>query len=151
MGTSLTDVNDMFLTMVKDYKLDKLYNSNVLNFNTRLEGFLIQAIDEFEDICTQSLIYDIATQEFSETLTTRHKIILAKIMKKCWFTQEVNDTMDMKNFIQDHDFKIYSPAENLKEKNNLLKGMEEEISQVLLDYEYANNDWGNWRNQLFDE
>ena len=150
MTTSLVDVADLFLTLVDDYRLNALYAQSVTNFNTYLEGFLLYAIEDFSGICTQDLVYDEATQEFSVDLTRKHKLILAQIMSKYWLHKEVHNILQMNNFIQDHDFKSHSAAQNLREKQNLLKGKEEEINQIIQDYEYSNNlTWQNWENQDF--
>jgi hypothetical protein len=133
---------------VDDYNLDALYAQSAPNFYTYLEGFLIQAIDDF-DICTQALVYDEETQEFSVTLTNKNKLILANIMVKCWLEKEVNNILQMRNHIQDHDFKTFSAAANLKEKKDLLRGKEEEIDLQLSRYEYDANDWDGWEIQDF--
>ncbi len=151
MTTSLIDINDLFLTLIDDYRLNKLYEQSVSNFNTHLEGWLLFAIEDFSGICTQELVYDESTQEFSVTLTRKHKLILAQIMVKYWLHKEVFNILQMDNFIQDRDYKAHSAAQNLREKQAALAGKEEEISQLLLDYEMSNNDWDNWKNQLFDE
>jgi hypothetical protein len=151
LTTSLIDINDLFLTLIDDYRLNKLFEQSVSNFNTHLEGWLLFAIEDFSGICTQELVYDESTQEFSVTLTRKHKLILAQIMVKYWLHKEVFNILQMNNLIQDRDFKAHSAAQNLREKQAALAGKEEEISQLLLDYEMSNNDWDNWKNQLFDE
>ena len=151
MTTSLIDINDLFLTLIDDYRLNKLYEQSVSNFNTHLEGWLLFAIEDFSGLCTQELVYSESTQEFSVDLTRKHKLILAQIMVKYWLHKEVFNILQMDNFIQDRDYKAHSAAQNLREKQAALAGKEEEISQLLLDYEMSNNDWDNWKNQLFDE
>ena len=151
MTTSLIDINDLFLTLIDDYRLNKLFEQSVSNFNTHLEGWLLFAIEDFSGICTQELVYDESTQEFSVILTRKHKLILAQIMVKYWLHKEVFNVLQMNNMIQDRDFKTFSAAQNLREKQAALAGKEEEISQLLLEYEMSNNDWDNWKNQLFDE
>ena len=151
MTTSLIDINDLFLTLIDDYRLNKLYEQSVSNFNTHLEGWLLFAIEDFSGICTQELVYDESTQEFSVILTRKHKLILAQIMVKYWLHKEVFNVLQMNNMIQDRDFKTFSASQNLREKQAALAGKEEEISQLLLEYEMSNNDWDNWKNQLFDE
>ena len=151
MATSLVDINDLFLTLIDDYRLNKLYEESIPNFNIHLEGWLLFAIEDFSGLCTQELVYDESTQEFSVDLTRKHKLILAQIMIKYWLHKEVYNVLQMDNFIQDHDFKTFSAAQNLREKQAALNSKEEEISQLLNEYGYTNNDWDNWKNQLFDE
>jgi len=38
---------------------------------------------------------------------------------------------------------------NLKERSEVLNRKKEAISQLLIDYEYANNDWDSWDDQLY--
>jgi hypothetical protein len=151
MATSLVDIADLFLTQINDYSLNTLYEQSILNFNTLMEGWLVFAIADFEDLCTQELDYDETTQEFSVDLTRKNKIILAQIMTKYWLHKEVFNVLQMKNFLQDHDYKTHSAAQSFREKQAALNGKEEEISQLLQDYAYANNNWDSWKNQLFDE
>ena len=83
MTTDVSEVNDLFLTLIEDYRINLLYQtsgSSVLN--TYLEGWLLYSINDFENICTQSLAYDTNTQQFAEILTRENILILAQIMSK---------------------------------------------------------------------
>ena len=150
MATSLIDICDLFLSKIDDYRLNALYQQDVTAFNTYLEVFLISAINDFS-ICTQDLTtYSKSSQEFSITLTDQHKLILAELMKKHWLKKEVFNVLQMNNFVLDRDFKTHSAAQNLKEKRALLNSVEEDTSQMIQDYAYANNSWENWKDQDFD-
>ena len=62
----------------------------------------------------------------------------------------VQDILQIQNNIQDHDFKTYSQAQNLKEKRDYLNNKKEEVSQLLIDYAYKHNpQWANWNLQNF--
>lgn len=150
MGTSSTAINDLFTMLVNDYRLDALYQtSGSAVFTTYLEGWLLFSIAEFSAYCTQNLSYDTSTQMFAEDLTQEHQIILARIMTKYWLQKLVQDVLQMNNNIQDHDFKTYSQAQNLREKREFLAQKEEEIALMLEEYGYRNNDWNNWNLQIF--
>ena len=58
-----------------------------------------------------------------------------------WLTKEVNDILNMKNFLQDTDFKTFSSAQNLKEKRELLTTMKEMVDKQIVQYSYNNFDW----------
>jgi hypothetical protein len=150
MTRDVSEVNDLFLTLIEDYRINLLYQtsgSSVLN--TYLEGWLLYSINDFENICTQSLAYDTNTQQFAEILTRENILILAQIMSKYWLTKLVQDVLQMQNSIQDHDYKTFSQAQNLKEKRDYLNNKKEEISQILQDYAYKYNGWSEWNIQVF--
>lgn len=154
MGTLSSEVNDLFMTLIRDYRLDAIYNtSGSFVFNTYLEPWLLFSIRDF-NCCDQSLAYTIsgsATEGyFTETLNTENKLMLARLMMKFWMEKTVQDVLQMQNFVTDRDFKTYSAAQNLKSKQDYLNSLKEELSQDLVDYAYQRNNWTNWKNQLFD-
>jgi len=149
MGTQASEVNDLFLMLVDDYRLTVLYQTSGSSvFTTYLEGWLLYGIEEF-DICTQDLTYSTTTHEFTETLTRENILILAQLMTKYWLQKIVQNVLQMNNNIQDHDFKTYSQAQNLKEKRALLAQKIEEIDLILSNYGYKHNDWESWNLQIF--
>ena len=44
---------------------------------------------------------------------------------------------------------VKKPSDVIKAKQDYLSAKKEEISQLLVDYDYKNNDWASWRNQTF--
>ena len=148
-GTSYTEINDLFMQQITDYRLIDLYNSDVTNstdnLNTYLLGFMLLAIPEFQ-ICTQdlSLRDDVTLMSFTETLTDINKKILSKLMVKEWLQKEVKDILQMRLHVQDVDFKTYAESNNLTAKQNMLTMFREECSQDLVSYGYAVNDWTSW-------
>ena len=154
MSTLSSEVNDLFLTRIKDYRIDAIFNnSDALAFNTYLEPWLLDAIDEF-DICDQDLSYAVSTDSvegyFVETLNMSNKIMLSKLMVKYWMAKTINDILQMQNFVTDKDFKTFSSANNLKAKQEYFESKKEELSQELMDYAYKRNAWTDWKNQVFD-
>jgi len=153
MATSATEVFDLFLSLVSDYRLDSLYaTSGSVALGNYVEPWLLFSISEFEDICDQSLTYDSTSgsQMFTETLNQKNINVLSQIMVRYWLTKTVQDILQMNNLIQDHDFSTFSAAQNLREKREYLNMKREEISQLLQDYAYHRNSWSSWKNQIFD-
>ena len=153
MATLESDVFDIFMMLQTDYRLTSIYqNSGSAALNTYLESWLMLSIDDF-DICTQSLAFTPTSGSvegyFSEDLTQKHKNILAQLITKYWMQKEVQDILNMSNVIQDHDFKQYSQAQNLKAKMDYYNSKKEELSQLLQDYAYKNNSWSNWRSGIY--
>lgn len=145
LATPFTDIYDLFLIVIKDYTLDNLYNINVENFETKLQGFLILAIAEFDSCKTDISVYDTTTGEFTNTLSLKEQTILSKFMVIKWFEREVQNVTQFNNLLTSGDFKMYSQAQNLKEKSAYLDKLKEEISQDLTRYELKSVvDWDAW-------
>lgn len=146
-GTEFSEIYDLFMMLQTDYRLTALYTSSQANFETYLEPWLLFSIVEF-DVCGQSLAYSSTT--FTETLTLENKTILSQIMIKYWLMQEIQNILQMDNLIQDHDFKVFAQANNLKSKQDYYNIKCEEISKILTSYGYKYNSWAEWKDQNFD-
>lgn len=150
MATPYTDVYDLFMQQIKDYVLDELYASSEINFNTFLQGFLVLAINEFDSMCDQDLSdRNDTTGAFNFDLLERNQVILSRAMVKFWLEKEVQDVLQMKWNLQDRDFKHYSEAQNLKEKNDFLTNVTERVAQMYVDYQFEDVNWTNWGNGEF--
>ena len=149
-GTSFSCIFDDFTLLINDYKLINLYQSSEVDFEEYLTGWLLYAIQDF-GICDQSLTYTNteSTKAFTETLTDKNKLLLARIMVKYWLNKEVQDVTQMSLHIQDHDYKFYSEAQNLTAKSNHLNMVKEDISQALVEYNLKSNDWADWYAGVF--
>jgi hypothetical protein len=155
MATNSSEIYDLFLSRVNDYRLVSIFQSSgSMVLGSYLEPWILDSISEFSPVCTQSLAFTTTSGSvegfFTETLTTEHMLILSRILVKYWMNKSVNDVLQFSNSLQDSDFKTFSQAQNLKSKQDYLNNIKEEISQILIDYGYKNNDWLNWRNQNFD-
>lgn len=152
MGTALSDVADLFMTKVSDYRLDTIFStSGSQGLNNYVEPWLLSAILEF-DICTPPLVY-VPTSgsiegEFGDDLTLENKMILAELMVKFWLQKSIQDILQMNNNISDHDFKMFSQAQNLQSKKDYFNMVRESCSQMLINYEYKYNDWAGWKAQF---
>jgi len=149
MGTSLSEVYDLFMQTVTDYKLIELFNSSPEDFENYLEAWLIYAIRDF-GVCDQVLTYDSTSKTFTLDLTLENKAMLATLMMKYWLQKTVNDITQFNLHITDRDFKMASEAQNLREKATYLNIVKEDCSQLLQDYGYKRNPWSEWYNQEYE-
>lgn len=145
MSTPYSDIYELFLASINDYKIDNLYNQDELDGGSRAETymkpFLIKAIPNFTN-CEQNLeSRSDTTATFSITLNTDEKVILSNLMCVEWLTQEVNDIRQMKLRLTDDAFKSYAEANNMKEKANLLSIMEERADKQISRYTQKNLDF----------
>jgi hypothetical protein len=155
MPTTTSDICDLFLSRIEDFRINAVYaTSGSMGLTIYLEPYLIDSIVEFE-ICNQDLTYTPTTEDtdgyFAVDLNLKNKKILSSIMIKSWLSKTINSLNQMQNIISDHDFKqSFSPAQNLTAKKDYLNTVKEEISQLLVDYSFANNDWTSWNAQIFN-
>ncbi len=144
--TPFSDIYDLFLVMVTDYKLDRLYDQSQDDFLTYLKGFLIPAITKFTN-CKQKLSYgtDIdGIDNFDNNLTDSEKNIIAELMSIQWLNKEINNVTQYNLHLNDTDFKHYAEANNLKEKVAHRDGLREIYNQDMVDYGMNNINWDAW-------
>lgn len=141
MSTPYSDIFNLFLTSIQDYRINKLYNQSVEQMENYLMPFLIKAITNFRKCKTDLEDRDDTNKVFNQTLSTDEKVILSNLMIFEWLTKEVNDILQMRLYLQDTDFKTYSQANNLREKRELLTTMKEMVDKQIVQYSYNNFDW----------
>jgi hypothetical protein len=148
MGTSLSEVYDVFMMTITDYRLTDLFNSSQPDFENYLQAWLKFAISDFT-VCDQSLTFDNITNEFLVDLTDENKIMLSKLMTRYWLQKSVNDVTQFNLHVTDRDFKVASESQNLREKVAYLNVVKEDCSQKLQDYGFRKVPWEDWFNQEY--
>ena len=139
MATSFDSIKDLALIIIRDYKLDKLYEKSADNFQKYTDGMLIKSIPKFVE-CLQPLDYDMETREFANELTLKEQSILADWFVYTWLESNVNDVTQFNLHLTNTDFKHYAEANNLDAKSEYLDRMREKIKQDSLDYQNENID-----------
>lgn len=139
MATDYSDVYDLFLQRVKDWKLDALYTSNPNTFEIYLQGFLVLSIPLFYE-CDQSLERNDTTKQFTEDLSDANKEILSLFMVLKWFEKETQNITQFTMALQDKDFKRYAESNNLRSKEEWMIFIEEQKDQRILEYSWNNPD-----------
>jgi hypothetical protein len=151
LSTTLSDISDLFMTKISDYRLNTIYQTSGSEaLNRYVEPWLMESIIEF-NVCVPPLAYTPTSGSiegyFSDDLSFENKFMLSELMTLHWFQKVIQDILQINNNISDHDFKTFSQAQNLTAKQNYYNMKREQISQRLIEYEYARNDWANWKNQ----
>jgi len=147
-NTHVSEVYDLFMQTVSDYKLVNLLETSEPDFENYLQSWLEFSIVDFS-VCDQSLEFDNTTKLFPVVLSRANKVVLATLMMKYWMQKSVNDITQFSLHITDRDFKVASEAQNLREKTAHLNIIKEQCSQLLNDYSYKRVDWDSWCNQSF--
>lgn len=148
--TPYSEIYDLFLTTVSDYKIDELYDTGTEYFESYLKGFLIKAIPNFSN-CVQDLdsIAPSTPLSFAVTLTSLEKGILSDLMTCEWFMKEINDVTQFNLTLSDTDFKHFSEAQNLREKQEKSDRMREMAEQKMTIYGLKNIPWADWNAGLY--
>lgn len=142
--TTFEEIYDLFLISIQDYKLDKLYSNSEEDFKTFLQGFLIKAISNFDN-CTKDIqSYDLTNQSFYVELDLKEKIILSNLMTIEWLLREIQNINNINLHLNDTDFKMYSEAQNLKEKKEYYSVLREIVNQDMSNYSLKNISWSDW-------
>lgn len=135
MATNFDAVIDIGLTLVDDYKLVKLHNQSVQQFNGYVDGFLIAAIPNFVQ-CRTDLSYDANTRQFNADLSSLEISILADLWAMQWFKRETQVNTEISLGINiNGGVNRHSEAQNLKEKSVHLDKMREKVRQKITEYQ----------------
>lgn len=148
MGTPFEDIYDRFLRKITDYRLDNLARIDIEALELLLRGYLTNSIDLF-DGCLNDLSYEEIKEEdesgniiskicFVNELDGKEQSILAEILLYCWMEKEVNDIRQMQLHLQTRDFKLYSEANNFKQKNEYLDKIKEKYNHETGEYQWQN-------------
>lgn len=135
--TSFDSIEDLALIVIRDYKIDSLAQSDPTAFQTYLDGFLISAIPNFTASLTD-LSYDLTTRQLSADLTNLQQKILACLLNVEWMTAETQNITQFNLHLQNKEYKVYSEAENLKQKVDCLDKMREKAQQLATEYQLLN-------------
>lgn len=146
MTTSFSEIYDLSMVTIRDYKIDQLYNPDDLtNYENFMQGFLKKAIPKFTN-CAKSLetIADFTTNQFTQTLTLTEQVIISNLLIIEWMNSKILDVNQLQLHLNDADFKHYAESQNLKAKIDAREILRETISQDMVDYGIKNIPWTEW-------
>ena len=110
MSTSLDTVFGKFLSQIDDIELGLIDNSDLEYF---LLGLLENAIVEFKE-CKKDLTINIEEGCIEADLTMEEIYILSLSMKLFWLSPKIHREENLRQIMQDRDFKQLSNANMLK-------------------------------------
>lgn len=146
MPTLFSDIYDLFLSGVSDYKINELFAVSTTDAETYLQGFLMKAIPKFNH-CKQDLTYILTTDAyFVSTLSLSEQNILSDWMQIQWFNKEINDVTQFQLHLNNTDFRHYAESQNLKAKSDRVNELREIVNQDMTDYSLKYIDWNSWEN-----
>lgn len=112
MATPYSEIYDLHSGMYSDYEFLQLIP---IDQDEILEGWLLNAISEFDNCKINLSDRDNTLKQFNQTLSDKEKRILAKGMLIEWLSPKLYTIENLKNHLSSKDFSTYSPANLLKE------------------------------------
>lgn len=132
--TSFDQIETLALSIVEDYKLNNLIESNYDNFQKFCDGLLFNALPQFTE-CRQDLTYNVETREFGVDLTNLEIYILSRYWVIAWWERENNNAAQiaLKLGIK-NQYSYNSESQNFKEKQNVIDKLREEVDRATQEY-----------------
>lgn len=138
MPTSFDEIIDLALITIDDYKLRKLYDLSIEQFQTYCDGFLISAIPNFYR-CRHSLEFIESDRTFVEDLSLLEKKILADLYGIEWARNELQNAAQLRLKLQvPSSFKNHSSAQHIKELSSYIRTLEIDVDLKFTNYELQN-------------
>lgn len=140
MATSFDSVIDMALIIIRDYKLDVLYQEDAGSFNLVLQGYMLKGLPKFEVSCVDSLAYNLETRTFERELSDVEIDIISDWTVIMWYTDQINDVLEFKEPLSDVDFKRLATGQNLKPRQAYLQELRRKAKQDATNYQFMHID-----------
>jgi hypothetical protein len=141
MATPYSDIFNLFLANIQDYVIDDMYDNSTADFEQYATVFLQRSIPLFDNCLKDLTNRDDTTRTFNIDLTLTEQLILSDLMTIMWLKKEINNILEMRNFLVSGDYKSFSSANNLKEKRAWYETLSKDIDMAITKYGYSNNDW----------
>ena len=135
MVTSFSEIYDLFSSTMSDYSFLQLEEEDQDDI---LEGWLLNAIAEFDNCAEDLDDRDDELKQFNNVLSDRVKKILVKGMLVEWMNPRLYDLENLRNHLNTKDFSIYSPANLLKEIRDTHNKIYKEFNADKIRYGYIN-------------
>ena len=136
MATSFDSVIDMALIIIRDYKLDALYDSDENSFKQVLQGYMLKGLPKFEVSSIKSLEYNLTNREFVEYLDDIEIDIISDWTVIMWYTDQIQDVLEFKEPLSDVDFKRLATGQNLKPRQAYLQELRRKAKQDATNYQF---------------
>ena len=140
MATSFDSVIEMALIIIRDYKLDALYQEDAGSFNLVLQGYMLKGLPKFEVSCVDSLAYNLETRTFERELSDVEIDIISDWTVIMWYTDQINDVLEFKEPLSDVDFKRLATGQNLKPRQAYLQELRRKAKQDATNYQFMHID-----------
>lgn len=137
MATNFIEIYNMFLNDIKDYVLvDNLIQDELYKI---LYDYLDESASLHFKKCKKDLsIRNSDLKQFNEDLDNEEKRILSKGMVLSWLEPYVNNEETLSTRLTTKDYRLYSPANQLKTMIELKKSTQKQLNSYINSYLYNN-------------
>lgn len=133
MGTPFSEIYELFLSQIKDYELAEMEETVAIK---NMQLWLFGAIPHFHS-CKKNLEdYDEFLDKFNETLSINEKYILAKYMIYSYISTFLIREENLSQSLNSKDYRMYSPANQLKALQALSEHIKSEGSTLQSQYSW---------------
>lgn len=139
-NTSFSEIFDRAMFQFRDRSYLQL---NIADRETILTRHLYAAMNDFQRVCVIDLPYDERTMMFEVELGHEEKEILALGVATYWLQSRAKNEDVLHNRLYTKDYNFFSPANLLREINNLLELTEKKFRQSIVEYSYMHSDLAN--------
>ena len=139
-NTSFSEIFDRAMFQFRDRTLTLL---NIEDRETVLTQFLFAAISDFKRVCRIDLSYDVETMSFLTELGHEEIEILALGTVTYWMASRAHNEEVLHNRLYTKDYGFFSPANLLREINNLLELTEDKFRKAIVEYSYMHSNLDN--------
>lgn len=134
--TTYAEIYDLFLSKISDFDLLEEYNVSPDNAEDELKGYLKSALPKFT-YCSKDLFdRDDTLAQFNFTLSPMEQEIISIWMLAEYLSPKIFKTELLETNLGSKDFKLYSPANQIKEVRELKESIVKEVNLLMIEYYY---------------
>lgn len=134
MATPFQEVYDTFLSQITDYELAVMEETSL---DENMEKWMKNAIGYFSNCRHNLLDYDDdVAKQFNDDLTNNELYILSKFMVFVYLDTHLIKEDLMKQSLNSKDYRMYSPANQIKAIQGLKESVNAEANILLSRYSY---------------
>lgn len=138
MATPYSDIFERALFKVKDIKLGEMSESQR---HYILRQYLSSAVADFNAKCSKDLDdRDDIVEEFTADLSNEEREILALGIAYYWLSAHIMDRNLLRNKISTKDYQYFSPANLMREINEMRSDIRKDYKHRIIDYTYDHGD-----------
>jgi len=114
--TPFSDVYELFLSQVKSYEILEMDEATM---EANMELWLTSSMGQFHNCRKDLRDYDLEAKTFAVDLNMEEKAILAKYMLYAYILTYIIKEENLEQSLNSKDYRMYSPANQLKALGNL--------------------------------
>lgn len=133
MATPFQEIYTTFLSQITDYELAVMEETSL---DENMEKWMMNSIGYFSNCRHNLLDYDLTIKQFNDDLTVTEIYLLSKFMVFVYLDTHLIKEDLMKQSLNSKDYRMYSPANQIKAIQGLKESVNAEANTLLSRYSY---------------